>query len=34
MRVRDGKIAEYWSVANLFSLMQQLSAWPPKVHHP
>jgi hypothetical protein len=24
MRVRDGKIAEHWGVANLFSLMQQL----------
>ena len=29
MRVRDGKIAEHWGVANLFSLMQQLGAWPP-----
>jgi len=28
MRVRDGKIAEHWGVANLFSLMQQLDAWP------
>jgi 8-hydroxy-5-deazaflavin:NADPH oxidoreductase len=28
MRVRDGKIAEHWGVANLFSLMQQLGAWP------
>ena len=26
MRVRDGKIAEHWGVANLFSLMQQLGA--------
>jgi hypothetical protein len=24
MRVRNGKIAEHWGVANLFSLMQQL----------
>ena len=30
MRVRDGKITEHWGVANLFSLMQQLGAWPPK----
>jgi steroid delta-isomerase-like uncharacterized protein len=29
MRVRDGKIAEHWGVANLFSLIQQLGAWPP-----
>jgi steroid delta-isomerase-like uncharacterized protein len=28
MRVRNGKIAEHWGVANLFSLMQQLGAWP------
>jgi steroid delta-isomerase-like uncharacterized protein len=28
MRVRDGKITEHWGVANLFSLMQQLGAWP------
>jgi len=28
MRVRDSKIAEHWGVANLFSLMQQLGAWP------
>ena len=28
MRVRDGKIAEHWGVANLFCLMQQLGAWP------
>jgi steroid delta-isomerase-like uncharacterized protein len=28
MRVRDGKISEHWGVANLFSLMQQLGAWP------
>jgi predicted ester cyclase len=28
MRVRDGKIVEHWGVANLFSLMQQLGAWP------
>jgi steroid delta-isomerase-like uncharacterized protein len=26
MRVRNGKIAEHWGVANLFSLMQQLGA--------
>ena len=30
MRVRNGKIAEHWGVANLFSLMQQLGAWPAK----
>ena len=29
MQVRDGKIAAHWGVANLFSLMQQLGAWPP-----
>jgi steroid delta-isomerase-like uncharacterized protein len=29
MRVRNGKIVEHWGVANLFSLMQQLGAWPP-----
>jgi predicted ester cyclase len=28
MRVRDGKVVEHWGVANLFSLMQQLGAWP------
>ena len=28
MGVRDGKIAEHWGVANLFSLMQQLGALP------
>jgi steroid delta-isomerase-like uncharacterized protein len=28
MRVHDGKIIEHWGVANLFSLMQQLGAWP------
>ena len=28
MRVRNGKIAEHWGVANLFSLLQQLGAWP------
>ena len=27
MSVRNGKIAEHWGVANLFSLMQQLGAW-------
>jgi steroid delta-isomerase-like uncharacterized protein len=30
MRVRNGKITEHWGVANLFSLMQQLGAWPAK----
>src|SRR6478672_6724937 len=30
MRVQNGKIAEHWGVANLFSLMQQLGAWPAK----
>ena len=30
MRVRGGKITEHWGVANLFSLMQQLGAWPPR----
>ncbi len=30
MRVRNGKIAEHWGVANLFSLLQQLGAWPTK----
>ena len=29
MRVRDGKITDHWGVANLFSLMEQLGAWPP-----
>jgi predicted ester cyclase len=29
MRVHNGKITEHWGVANLFSLMQQLGAWPP-----
>ena len=29
MRVRDGKTTDHWGVANLFSLMQQLGAWPP-----
>jgi steroid delta-isomerase-like uncharacterized protein len=29
MRVHDGKITEHWGVANLFSLIQQLGAWPP-----
>jgi hypothetical protein len=28
MRVRHGKITEHWGVANLFSLMQPLGAWP------
>jgi hypothetical protein len=30
MRVRNGKITEHWGVANLFSLMRQLGAWPAK----
>src|SRR5436309_2771062 len=29
MRVRNGKITEHWGVANLFSVLQQLGAWPP-----
>ena len=29
MRVRNGKITDHWGVANLFSLLQQLGAWPP-----
>ena len=29
MRVRDGRITEHWGVANLFSVLQQLGAWPP-----
>src|SRR6266851_922484 len=29
MRVHNGKITEHWGVGNLFSLMQQLGAWPP-----
>jgi len=29
MRVQDGQITEHWGVANLFSLLQQLGAWPP-----
>lgn len=28
MRVVDGRIAEHWGVANLFSLMEQLGATP------
>ena len=28
MRVHNGRITEHWGVANLFSLMQQLGAWP------
>lgn len=28
MRVHDGKITEHWGVANLFSVLQQLGAWP------
>ena len=27
-RLRNSKITEHWGVANLFSLMQQLGAWP------
>src|SRR5712675_1832081 len=30
MRVRNGKITERWGVSNLFSLIQQLGAWPAK----
>ena len=33
MRVRNGKITEHWGVANIFSLMQQLGAWPAKQDH-
>ena len=33
MRVRNGKITEHWGVANLFSLVQQLGAWPAKQDH-
>jgi len=29
MRVQNGKITEHWGVANLFSLLGQLGAWPP-----
>jgi steroid delta-isomerase-like uncharacterized protein len=28
MRVHDGKITGHWGVANLFSVLQQLGAWP------
>lgn len=28
MRVHEGKITEHWGVANLFSVLQQLGAWP------
>ena len=28
MRVENGKITEHWGVANLFSVLQQLGAWP------
>jgi len=28
MRVQDGRITEHWGVANLFSVLQQLGAWP------
>ncbi len=28
MRVHNGKIIEHWGDANLFSLIQQLGAWP------
>jgi steroid delta-isomerase-like uncharacterized protein len=31
MRVRNGKIAEHWGVANLFSLVQQLGGLPSTV---
>src|SRR6476469_4650826 len=31
MRVRNGKIAGHWGVANLFSLLQPLGAWPAKL---
>src|SRR5215211_2586568 len=34
MRVRNGKIAEHGGVANLFSLMQHLGAWPAKQDRP
>jgi steroid delta-isomerase-like uncharacterized protein len=30
MRVRNGKISEHWGVANLYSLLQQLGALPPR----
>lgn len=29
MRVVDGKITEHWGVANLYSLLEQIGAWPP-----
>lgn len=29
MRVQNGRITEHWGVANLFSVLQQLGAWPP-----
>jgi len=29
MRVVDGRITEHWGVANLFSLLEQIGAWPP-----
>jgi steroid delta-isomerase-like uncharacterized protein len=29
MRVRNGKIADHWGVANLLSLMQQIGGWTP-----
>ena len=28
MRVQNGRITEHWGVANLFSVLQQLGAWP------
>ena len=28
MRVQRGRITEHWGVANLFSVLQQLGAWP------
>ena len=30
MRVRNSGITEHWGMANLFSLMEQLGAWPAK----
>jgi steroid delta-isomerase-like uncharacterized protein len=33
MRVHEGRITEHWGVANLFSLLQQLGAWPPGAEH-
>jgi steroid delta-isomerase-like uncharacterized protein len=28
MRVHNDKVTDHWGVANIFSLMQQLAAWP------